>query len=144
MKLVTMVLIGLFSCSIMATAKKEEKTVVLKKGGAVFAFSKEDGFKLTEKAIKNLDVKFMILGATSTWRVPKTSIVKIKNSIAVYRKYDGWITLVLVDILKKEKGFVTIKSVDLQDGDKLAISAVSFLRMTDADLNSDTVDACSH
>jgi len=144
MKLITIALFVVLCASVSANTKKEEKKVVLKKGGAVSAFSKEDGFKLTKKAIKNLDVKFMSLGSASKWKVPSSSIVRIKNSIGVYRRYDGWITLVLVDILKKEKESFVIKSVDLQEGDGVATSAVKFLRMTDADLNSDTVDACAH
>lgn len=127
--------------------KKEEKTAeksLLKKGGAVTAFNKDDGFKLSEKAKKNLGVSFLGLGKGASWDVPKSSIVRIKNSTGVYRKYDGWITLVLVDILKKKSSKVTIKSIDLQEGDGVAVTGVKFLRMTDADLNSDTVDACAH
>lgn len=132
-------LLVLLSLSVFASSK-----VVLKKGGAVTAFSEEDGFKLSKKATKNLDVKFVDLPKGSSWDIPKSAIVRIKNSTGVYRKYDGWITLVLVDILKKNKKSITIKSVDLQEGDGVATSGVKFLRMTDADLNSDTVDACAH
>jgi hypothetical protein len=126
------------------TSSASDATVKLKAGGAVTAFIKEDGFKLTDIALRNLEVNFNVLPAGSTWEIPKSSLVRVKKSIGVYRRYDGWITMVLVSVINKSKNTVTIKSVDLQSGDDVAVSGVTFLRMTDSDLNSDTVDACSH
>jgi hypothetical protein len=125
-------------------AIKEETNVEIKKGGAVTAFTKEDGFKLSSKAISNLGVKFDSIKGTGPWEIAKSALVRIKHSTGVYRKWDGWITLVLVKVLNQTKDTITIKSVDLQDRDEVAVLGVTFLRMTEADLNSDTVDACSH
>ncbi|EPZ51101.1 hypothetical protein M902_2597 [Bacteriovorax sp. BAL6_X] len=121
-----------------------ETTVELKKGGAVTAFTKEDGFKLSDKAINNLGIKFSPIKGSGPWVVPKSALVRIKYSTGVYRKWDNWITLVLVKVLSQTKNTVTIRSVDLEAQDLVAISGVTFLRMTDADLNSDTVDSCAH
>ena len=139
-------LLLIFSVSLVWSSeiKKEETTVEIKKGGAVSAFTKEDGFKLSDKAIANLGVTFTTIKGKSSWAVPKSALVRIKHSTGVYRKWDGWITMVLVKVLSKTKDTVTIKSVDLQNMDDVAITGVPFLRMTEADLNSDTVDACSH
>ena len=117
-------------------------TVEIKKGGAVTAFSELDGYKLSEKAIKSLGVSFQKLRGSGEWIIPKSSLVRIKHSTGVYRKWDGWITMVLVKVLSQTEKTITISSVDLQDQDEIAISGVSFLRMTDADLNSETVDSC--
>lgn len=146
MKFVKMILIVmLVAQGAFASGEKEaETTVEIKKGGAVTAFSKEDGFKLSEKAVKNLGVTFKALNGSGPWMIPKSSLVRIKHSTGVYRKWDGWITMVLVKVLSQTKETVTIKSVDLQDQDNVAITGVPFLRMTEADLNSDTVDACAH
>lgn len=131
--------------SAMASGEKSEGTTVeIKKGGAVTAFSKEDGFKLSDKAIKNLGVTFKGINGAGPWMIPKSSLVRIKHSTGVYRKWDGWITMVLVTVLSQTSETVTIKSVDLQDEDQIAVTGVPFLRMTEADLNSDTVDACAH
>jgi hypothetical protein len=120
------------------------KTVEIKKGGAVTAFSKEDGFKLSSKAIDNLGITYHSLKGKGPWVVPKASLVRVKHSTGVYRKWDGWNTMVLVKVIAKTKETITIKSIDLEDQDEIAITGVPFLRMTEADLNSDTVDACSH
>jgi len=139
-------LIFLFSMNIFAQTSTEQTSpnVELKEGGAVIAFSAEDGFKLSEKAIKNLGVTFKRLKGAKQWTVPKSSLVHIKHSVGVYRKWDGWITMVLVKVVEKNKDTVIIQSIDLQDQDQIAITGVPFLRMTDSDLNSDTVDSCSH
>lgn len=135
-----MLLLLTFSTSLLAS----DATVELKKGGAVTAFQKEDGFKLSKKAQKNLGVQFTTLKEGNSWIIPKSSLVTIKHSTGVYRRYEDWITLVLVQVQNHSKDLIKVSSVDLQAGDDVAISGVKFLRMTDADLNSDTVDACAH
>jgi hypothetical protein len=147
MKLIILLMIismNAFQATFASGEKESGTTVEIKKGGAVTAFTKEDGFKLSDKAIKNLGVTFNTLSGTGPWMVPKSALVRIKHSTGVYRKWDGWITTVLVKVLNQTKETVTIKSVDLQDQDKVAITGVPFLRMTEADLNSDTVDNCAH
>ncbi|MBT3583676.1 MAG: hypothetical protein HN509_02115 [Halobacteriovoraceae bacterium] len=144
MKVLFLLMLVLLQPSFANEKKKAETTVEIKKGSAVSAFSKEDGFKLTNKAISNLGVTFKAIKGSGPWMIPKTALVRIKHSTGVYRKWDGWITMVLVKVIKRTKETVTIKSVDLQDRDELAITGVPFLRMTESDLNSDTVDACSH
>lgn len=124
--------------------KGEDTNVEIKKGGAIMAFSKDDGFKLSNKAMKNLDITFSRLKGNLSWEIPKSALIRIKHSVGVYRRWNGWITMVLVNVLSQTKDTVTIKSVDLENKDEIAISGVLFLRMTDADLNSDTVDSCTH
>lgn len=142
--LILMVSMAFTQLSLGSESKKEETTVEIKKGGAVTAFTKEDGFKLSKKAMSNLGVTFNALKGAGPWMIPKSALVRIKHSTGVYRRWDGWITMVLVKVLSQTKETITIKSVDLQDQDEVAITGVPFLRMTEADLNSDTVDACAH
>lgn len=111
---------------------------------AVTAFDKEEGFRLSERGTKSLGISFQNLKSSSPWKAPKSALVNIKHSTGVYRKVDGWVSLVLVNVLKSEKESVTFASEDLQTGDDIAVSGTQFLRMTDLDLNSDTVDTCSH
>lgn len=126
------------------TMAESDLKFIPKVGGAVIDFNKEDGFKLSEKARKNLGVEFIKIKGQNTWEIPKSALIRIKYSTGVYRKWDGWITMVLVTVVSQTKDTVTIRSIDLEDSDEVAITNVHFLRMTEADLNSDTVDACSH
>lgn len=113
-------------------------------GKAIEAFDKEQGFKLSSKAASAMAVAFRRLDQAAPWRVPKESIIQLKQSTGIYRKYDGWISMVLVKVVKREGDVFLIRSEDLEVGDEVAISGATFLRMTDADLNSGTVDSCAH
>lgn len=113
-------------------------------GKAVESFDKEQGFKLSPKAMKALGIQFQSLSGNGPWKVSKSSLVHLKQSAAVYRRYDGWISMVLVKIVSQDVAGVWIKAADLEAGDDVAVQGVPFLRMTDSDLNAGTVDSCAH
>lgn len=109
------------------------------------ATKNEDGsFKLSAVAEKNMKIGFKKLNTKGPWTVPQDSLVKIKFTTGVYRRFEGDITLVLVNVLKTENGSVLLQSEDLDIGDEVAIKGAHFLRLAEADLNSGTVDNCSH
>lgn len=105
----------------------------------------EDGsFRVSEKSLNLLGVKFYELKSNGPWVLPKEAIVQVKFTKGVFRRYEGDITFVIVKILKKDGEYVSLTSPDLQSGDEVAVKGASYLRLTEADLNSDTVDACAH
>lgn len=110
---------------------------------AVTAFDPEEGFKMKPAALDSLGVQFKKLEGSGPWNVPKAALVHIKHASGVYRRFEGWISFVLVQGATKG-GATTVQSEDLQPGDEIAVEGASFLRMTEADLNADTVDSCSH
>lgn len=113
-------------------------------GKAVEAADHDQGFKLSAKAEKNLGVTFQKVTGAGPWKIPKQSLVHLKQSEAVYRRYDGWISMVLVKVVSQRGDTVTIKSADLEPDDEVAVTGVTFLRMTDSDINAGTVDTCAH
>jgi hypothetical protein len=123
---------------------EEEKAAKLKEGSAVTAFDPQEGFKLTDSSLVSLGVRFKKISGGGPWSLPKSALVRIKHSSGVYRRTDGWIAFVLAESQGKGSAELTIRSEDLQDGDEVAVEGASFLRMTEADLNSDTVDSCAH
>lgn len=142
--LICSIFTGILFAQTAGAEEAEETSARFGPGKAVEAFSKEDGFKLSAKAISSLGVQFTTLKGNGPWTVPAHSIVHFKQSTAVYRRYDGWLTMVLVKIVKEQVGTTVISSSDLEAGDEVATEGVSFLRLTDADLNSGTVDNCAH
>ncbi len=104
----------------------------------------EGNFKVSEKSLKHLGVKFQTLDGSGPWSIPSDALVKIKLTIGVYRRFDGEITYVIVKKLSEEPGTVTIQTDDLEPGDEVAIAGTKFLRMAETDLNSETVDNCAH
>ncbi len=105
----------------------------------------DDGsFKLPEKSLNILGVKFSKLDSPGPWKVLKSSLTNIKFTKGVYRRYEGDIAFVIVNVVKDMGNEILISSSDLEVGDEIAIEGTTYLRLTEADLNSDTVDACSH
>ncbi len=105
----------------------------------------EDGsFKLSEKSLNSMGIKFKKIDNAGPWTMPKEALVKIKFTKGVYRKYEGSITYIIVNVLKEDSHTVTFKSGDLESGDEVAVIGTNFLRLTESDLNSETVDSCAH
>lgn len=105
----------------------------------------EDGsFKLTEESQSFLGIKFLKLDSSSNWEIPASALVQIKFTRGVYRRYDGDITFVMVKARPSKNGYFFITSEDLEAGDEVAVEGVKYLRMTEADLKSGTVDSCAH
>lgn len=101
-------------------------------------------FKISEKSLKHLGVAFLELASEGPWIVPAEALVKIKLTRGVYRRYEGEMTYVIVKVLQLKDGMMTIQSEDLAAGDEVAISGAKYLRFAETDLNSETVDNCSH
>lgn len=101
-------------------------------------------FKVSEKSLSHLGVKFQTLTGNGPWQVPSDALVKIKLTTGVYRRYEGELTYVIVKKLSELNGTVTIQANDLEVNDEVAITGTKFLRMAETDLNSETVDNCAH
>lgn len=105
----------------------------------------EDGsFKLTQKSINFLGVKFTSISGHGPWEIPLNAIVSVKFTQGIYRRYEGDIAFVVVKVLKSNGANVIVSSPDLEAGDEVAYAGVNYLRLAEADLNSDSVDSCSH
>lgn len=105
----------------------------------------EDGdFTLTPQAEKRMGIQWQKLLGDNEWRVPKEAIVQIKFTNAVYRKFEGRITLIVLESMKETGNKVLVKSADLAAGDEVAIRGTKFLRLAEVDISSGTVDNCSH
>lgn len=108
-------------------------------------FKNEDGsFNISDKSLKVMGIEFNKLEGSGPWVLPTNALVKIKFTQGVYRKFEGSITYVMVTVLKDDSQKIIVMSDDLEAGDEVAITGTNFLRLTEADLNSETVDSCSH
>ena len=110
---------------------------------AVTAFSEDTGFKLSQRAMTTMGIQFGSI-STPPWKLPKTALVNIKHVTGVYRRVDGWIDFVIVTVDRSDGNWVWITSPDLEPGDDVAVANADFLRMTEAELKSDSTDACAH
>lgn len=140
---ILILILGIHLFSPSSALAEEETGTNFGPNKAVVAFDKENGFQLSEKAIQNLGVAFKGIEGSGPWKVSANSIIHLKQSSGVYRRVDDWIMFVLVKVNQKIGSDLLISSDDLQSGDEIATSGAHFLRMTDADLNSGTVDSCA-
>lgn len=105
----------------------------------------EDGsFKVSAKSLKTMDIKFKKINGKGPWELPINSLVEVKFTKGVYRRFQNDITFVIVKVIKTNASSIFISSEDLESNDEVAVEGVHFLRLTEADLNSDTVDSCAH
>lgn len=147
MKFLILMLIVVSSYSAVSFASENgesESSQRFGPGKAIEAFDKEQGFKLSDRSASAMGVSFRRLDQAGPWLIPRESVIQLKQSAGIYRKYDGWISMVLVKILRREGDNLLVTSEDLELGDEVAVTGAVFLRMTDADLNSGTVDSCAH
>ena len=110
---------------------------------SVAEYDPEQGFRLTEPAIKRLGIRFEMLKGTGPWILPKTALVNVKRSIGVYRRSNGFVTLVLVEPSKSDQSTTSIKSEDLTAGDEVSVGGAAFLRVVDLDLSGGGGDSCA-
>lgn len=101
-------------------------------------------FTLSPKSEKRLGLKWEVLDDKKPWMVPKEAIVKIKFTTGVYRKFEGRITMVILESFKESGDQVIIHSPDLEPGDEVAVKGVKYIRLAEVDISSGTVDNCSH
>lgn len=106
--------------SIHAEEKTPEK--------AVIATSEKDGMKLSDAALKTIEVKTEKISSTEgSFQVPISSLVYSLDRIGIYRQRSQWIKFIPVEILKKHNPS-TIKTTDLQSGDLIIVQGVPLVR----------------
>ena len=108
---------------------------------SVVAHDPESGFKLSEAAVKRLGIRFEELKGAGPWNVRRSSLVRIKRSIGVYRQVDGFLTFVVIEAVGAGAR-ARIRSDDLRSGDRIAVEGGAFLRVIDLDLSGGGGDSC--
>lgn len=142
MKIASAIILLILVTSTIAFADGDHSAPATEDGAAKLL---EDGdFTLSPVAEKRMGLQWETLSGSGPWKVPKQSIALIKFTKGVYRKFEGKITMVVLTKIKEEGSNVVISSPDLQEGDQVATSGVKYLRLTEVDISSGTVDNCSH
>ena len=110
-------------------------------GKAVTSASEKDGFKLSEKANRNLNISSEEVHS-ETVTVPKRSLVSFLDFLAVYRLRDGWYRSVEVEpSFNGEQA--TFSSKEFKAGDKVVIGNSGLLRVVELDVFGPEADACA-
>ncbi len=114
---------------------------------AVTEANRENGFKLSEKAIQTLKVKAQALSAQAPYALPSQAIVHFKGKSGVYRFRAGWFKLIEGSEVKagsQQAAFKPKKAEDFQKGDQIAIQGVPLLRVAELRVFSDSDEGHGH
>ena len=100
------------------------------KGKAIEVVDEKKGFKLSEEAIKMLNLKFQNVNGDE-FEIKKDSLVTSKKIKGVYRFRAGFFKLMTAQILKESKNKYIVKVTGLEFGDQIVINGLGLLRVTD-------------
>ena len=107
------------------------------KDKAVTEADEEMGFKLSDKALVNLEVKFLTVtkaAKPAVYSLPSQSVVHLQDEVGVYVRKSGWIKRVEGKLVQKSKDQVLFQSKDLTTGSEIAVSGVPLLRVTEMEI----------
>jgi hypothetical protein len=102
-------------------------------GKAVYETSEEQGMRLTEKALKNIEVSTLPFKEPGNDPVPLASLVYFQGKVGVYRLRHGWFKLISVQVVKKDDREAVIRSGDLLPGDEIVSHGADLLRVSELD-----------
>lgn len=103
-------------------------------GKAILEASAERGMKISDKALKRLGVKTVLLYGVGSFRLPAHALIHSEEEIGVYRLREGWYKHVEVELLSKEKNFVVVRAKDLRAGDHVVVTSAPLLRVAELDV----------
>ena len=110
-------------------------------GKAVVAANEKEGFKLSEKAQRSLNLTFRKVNSSSL-SVPTNALISFQDFLAIYRLRDGWFRLVEVEpTIRGETA--TFSSKDLKSGDQMVVGNGGLLRVVELDVFGPEADACA-
>ena len=100
------------------------------KGKAIEIVDEKKGFKLSNEAIKTLQLKLQNVDG-SKFKINKTTLVSSKDTKGVYRFRSGFFKLLDAIILKETKDGYFVKVDGVEFGDQIVINGLGLLRVTD-------------
>ncbi len=113
----------------------ENKNVGPNKG--ITIFDEEKGFVLSDEAKKTFSLQTQNLTGSSPWSLPKSALLFTGEEKSVYRLRDGFFKKIDVEVIKKDKDRMIVKSENLKKGDSIVIQGVGFIRIAEVDATSE-------
>lgn len=92
--------------------------------------SESEGFKLSEEAVKTMDIKTMDVHSQQV-EIPITALVRIKDEMYIFRLRGGWYKRIELKIIQKGTDKLTLNSNHLSNGDKVVTKGLGFLRTSE-------------
>ncbi|MGE3681030.1 MAG: hypothetical protein AB7G93_04830 [Bdellovibrionales bacterium] len=111
-------------------------------GKAVIEASEKEGLRISEKALKNLDLEFVTASNGAALTVPMTALVHFQDFSAIYRERGGWFKMIEIEpVIRGSTALFTSK--DISPGDRIVTRNSGFIRVIDLDVFGPEADACA-
>ena len=111
-------------------------------GKAVVEASEKEGLRLSEKAVKNLDLDFIVSSKSATITIPVSSLIRFQDFSAIYRERAGWFKMVEIEpVVHGTTAQFTSK--DILPGDRIVTKNAVFMRVIYLDVFGPEADACA-
>ena len=114
-------------------AEEEIKSAASGPGKAVLETSKEQGFRLSEKAKSTIGIKTMKL--TASFQTPGSALIHERGEFGVYIKKGEWFKYIEIEVEKPFAQNIKIDSSKIHVGDEIVVSDVSLLRLAELNLS---------
>lgn len=111
--------------------KHEEENSKIGNGKGIISASEDNGFELSQEAVKNFSFTTIKLSGDFPWKLPDSALLLSQDEINIYRIREKIIKRVDLEVIKKTEGSIWIKSFDLKNGDSVIISNVGFIRIAE-------------
>ncbi len=142
MRNLLVIFVLVFTFKTFAEEAEEGKKGRVGPGKAVIEANEKDGLKLSEKALKNLDLEFITAANGATLAVPASSVVHFQDFSAIYRERSGWFKMVEIEPVMRGTS-VQFTSKDISPGDRIVTRNPGFIRVIDLDVFGPEADACA-
>ena len=118
---------------LVANVRSEENSGPVDSEKGVLEAVPEKGIRLSEKALKTLEISAAPLDGASSHRIPTTALVYYQDHVGVYRLRNGWYKLIEVKIEDKSPKSTLVRSAGLKPDDEIVVTGVALLRVAEMD-----------
>lgn len=146
MKLKEVLLIACCALFSMPSWASEEKSgdAAVGEGFAVLEANHETGFKLSEKAIQTVAVRYVKAERAGSIVLPRSAIVYFRDESGVYRRRAGRIQRIKPEFRPVSDMQVEARSSEIVPGDEIAVEEVAWLRATEISLFEENEEVHGH
>jgi hypothetical protein len=103
-----------------------------------------NGIQLSAEAIKNFDLKSLVLTSSGPWDIPNSAVLNSLEEVNVYRLRNGFYKRIDFKLISKAGTSIKIRSDDLIKGDAIVIQGVGFLRTAEITASGGAPEGHSH
>ena len=102
---------------------------------AAVEYSPEKGMRLTEPALRTLEVKTEPIGAPrERLQLPAGALIYSQDRVGVYRLREGWFKFIKVVLLGRPAARATVRAAELKAGDRVVTRGAALLRVAQMDI----------